>query len=96
MNHCKNYSMHDELRFWVLNKLFRKGCWGGAHKMNEDILPKGAPKDMKKAILRKADELIREGLIVLEGGGLHGKRYFLNRKRIEEIIDYIERNKNLL
>ena len=87
--------MPDELRFWVLNKLFRKGCWG-AHKMNEDILPKGAPKDMKKAILHKADELVREGLIALEGGGLHGKRYFLNPRRRKEIIEYIERNKNLL
>lgn len=86
--------MIDELRFWILNKLFRKGCWGGAHKMNEDIIPKGAPKDMKKAILRKADELIREGLIVIEGGGLHGKRYYLNRNMSQGIIDYIDKNKD--
>ena len=88
--------MPDELRFWVLNKLFRKRCWGGKHKMNEDILPKGTPKDMKKAILNKADELVREGLLALEGGGLHGKRYFLNPKRSREIMQYIERNKNLV
>jgi len=84
--------MPDELRFWVLNKLSRKWCWG-MHKMNEDILPKGAPKDMKKAILHKADELHREGLICLEGGGLHRKRYFLNPRRKQEIMEYLEKNR---
>jgi hypothetical protein len=88
--------MPDELKFWVLNRLFRKRCWGGKHKMNEDTLPKGAPKDMKKAILHKADGLVREGLLALEGGGLHGKRYFLNPRRSRDIMQYIEKNKDLV
>lgn len=81
-----------DFRFHILNKLFRKGCWG-AHKMNEDILPKGAPKVHKGAILREADQLVREGLLRLEGGGLHGKRFFLNRLRKQEIIEYIAKHK---
>lgn len=78
-------------RFHVLNKLFRKRCWGGSHKMNEDILAKGAPKSEKNRILSEADQLLRQGWLCLEGGGLHGKRFFLNRRMFREICEYIEK-----
>jgi len=83
-----------DFKFHVLNKLFRKRCWGGKHKMNEDILAKGAPRAFKKEILHMADKLTRDGYLCLEGGGLHGKGFFLNRNMKQEIIEYLEEKKN--
>lgn len=62
--------------------------------MNEDILAKGAPKSEKGIILSEADQLLRDGWLCLEGGGLHGKRFFLNRNMFREISDYIEKYKD--
>jgi len=83
----------DKFQFHVLRKLYRHGCWG-LQKMNEDIIPKGAPKDCKKLIMEAVRDLCREGFVCRVGGGLHGGRYFLNKNRMPEITKIVEDSQN--
>lgn len=77
-----------EIRVWLLYKLKRKGCWGKGH-ISADNLVKGQDSIHKKRILKIADGMVGEGLLIRfpHGREMH---YHLNRKFIKEILRLLE------
>ncbi|MCK4491190.1 MAG: hypothetical protein KAU03_01100 [Candidatus Altiarchaeales archaeon] len=77
-----------EIKAWILYKLKRKGCWGKGH-LSDDNLAKGQSRELKKRILRIADELVTEGYLVKFPHGKE-KHYYLNKEFREEINNLID------
>jgi len=77
-----------DIRVWLLNKLKRKGCWGEGH-LSADNLVKGQDRRFKKMILKTADKLVKEGLLVRFPHGSQN-HYYLNRESREEIERIID------
>ena len=80
----------DEVKADILNRLMRRGCWGGRYLPLESLvhwLSKKVKRDGKR-IRRLIKELVKERYILLHKGG---KTLSLNPALNREIIEYIER-----
>jgi hypothetical protein len=72
----------DEVKAEIMNRLMRRGCWGGRY------LPLDSFRKDGKRVRRLIKELVKEGYILLHKGG---KTISLNPALNREIIEYIER-----
>jgi len=79
-----------EIKADIMNKLVRRGCWGGNY-MPIDSLVNWISKKIKrdgKRIKRLIKELVKEGYLLLHK---RGKTISLNPSTNREIIEYIDR-----
>lgn len=81
--------MDEGIVAWIFNKLMRRGYWG-RRLINEDVLPKGAIKEKRKAIIEAANQLVNDGFL-LKKKGRFGWRYSFNPYRKNEIIEFVEK-----
>lgn len=89
MNFMSEYS-DDEVKADILNRLIRRGCWGGRYLPLESLvhwLSKKVKKNGKR-VRRLIKELVRERYILLHKGG---KTISLNPSLNREIVEYVER-----
>ena len=80
----------DEVKADILNRLMRRGCWGGRYLPLDSLvhwLSKKVKRDGKR-VKRLIKELVKDGYILLHKGG---KTISLNPALNREIIEYIER-----
>ena len=71
----------------IIERLVSKRVWGGKH-IDYVYIASGFPSNMKKIVLKIADELIKEGLIVKKPTG-YGLQIYLNINMKSEIMRYI-------
>ena len=86
---AREYS-DEELKADIMNKLLRRGCWGGKYLPLESLvhwLSKKVKKNGKR-IKEIIKELVREKYVLLHKGG---KTISLNPALKREIIEYIEK-----
>lgn len=80
----------EEIKADILNRLFRRGCWGGRYlpvKSLVNWLGKQIKKNGRR--VRKAiDELHKDGLLLKHKGG---ETISLNTKRKREITEHLAR-----
>ncbi len=89
MNLMSNYS-DDEVKADILNKLMRRGCWGGRYLPLESLvhwLSKKVKRDGRR-VRRLVKELVKEKYILFHKGG---RTISLNPELNREIIKYTER-----
>ena len=89
MNLMSNYS-DDEVKADILDRLMRRGCWGGRYLPLDSLvhwLSKKVKRDGKR-VRRLIKELVKQRYILLHKGG---KTISLNPALNREIIEYIER-----
>ena len=79
----------DKIKATILYHLRRKKIIGGVHT-HYDTLKKGFPSHRGKEVEKAADQLIKEGLLVLKPAS-YGLQVSLNKERIKEIEDHIVR-----
>jgi hypothetical protein len=80
----------DEIKAEILNRLMRRGCWGGKYLPLESLvhwLSKKVKRNGKR-VRRLIKELVRERYILLHKGG---RTISLNPSLNREIIEFIER-----
>ena len=80
----------EEIKADIMNKLMRRGCWGGKY-LPLDSLVNWLSKKVKrngKRIRKLIKELIKEGYILTHKGG---ETISLNPALSREIIEYIKR-----
>jgi len=80
----------EEIKADIMNKLMRKGCWGGKYLPLDSLvnwLSKKVKKDGKR-IRKLIKELIKEGYVLAHKGG---RTILLNPALSREIVEYIER-----
>lgn len=71
----------------ILHKLLRHGYVGAKHTAIENI-PKGFPKHMHKEVMKTANKLTKNGLIILKPTS-YGMQVSLNPRKISEIEEVI-------
>lgn len=77
--------------FKILWKLFHQGCWGKGHIAKRDIC-KGLPPEQVALCFNVLEDL-RKANMVRRKRHKHGDpyRYFLNRNKYKEILDFLEK-----
>lgn len=80
----------EEVKADIMNRLMRKGCWGGKYLPVDSLvhwLSKRVKRDGRRVrgLIR---ELIKEGYLLAHKGG---KTISLNPALCREIIEYIEK-----
>lgn len=81
------------LKATILKKLKRRGKWGHAHT-SFDRLSSGIPKHLRGLAKEVAEELIKEGLLLVKPTS-YGLEVSLNPRKkaeIDEIIEYLDSN----
>jgi len=80
----------DEIKAEILNKLVRRGCWGGRYLPLETLIHWLSKKIKRngRRIKRLIKELVKEGYILIHK---KGKTISLNPHYKKQIIEYIER-----
>ena len=81
----------DQLKFKILWKLYHQGCWGKGHIAKRDVC-KGLPPHEISSCFGVLDDLVKRKM-VLKKKHKHGDpyRYFLNRQKIKEIMDFLKK-----
>jgi hypothetical protein len=80
-----------QLKFKILWKLYHYGCWGKRHVAGRDVC-KGLPSHEIRDCLKVLDGLVKEKLVVrMKHRYGDPYRYYLNRGRIKEIREFLER-----
>lgn len=79
--------MNENIAKTLLHKLFRHGYIGAKHTAIEN-LPKGFPKHLHKEVMKTAEKLIKNGLIILKPTA-YGMQISLNPHKIAEIEEKI-------
>lgn len=91
MNFMPKRAMTDEeIKADVMNKLFRKNCWGAKYLPVDSLvnwLAKGVRRNGKR-IRRIVRVLVNDGYLLLHKGG---KTVSLNPTMSREVVEYIER-----
>lgn len=80
-------SLRADIRKTLMRKLYTMGCWGKGH-VCESNLKKGFPPHLKGFVLEVADELRKEGFMVMRPSS-HDRQWHLNfdkKNEIEKII----------
>ncbi|KYH42634.1 MAG: hypothetical protein AYL33_001750 [Candidatus Bathyarchaeota archaeon B63] len=82
--------MEDEIKIIILDKLRKRGCWGGRYTPLDSLVRwlgkriRGNGRRVRVAI----SQLVNEGYLILHK---RGKTVSLNPTRSREIIKFIER-----
>jgi len=87
--HSKEFS-DEEIKADILNRLFRRGCWGARYMPKDTLvnqLAKYTKKDGKR-VKRLIDELIQNRYILIHK---KGETISLNPAKSMEIVQFIKR-----
>ena len=83
-----NNEIRKVLKATILKKLKRRGKWGHAHT-SFDNLTSGIPKHLRGLAKEVAEELIKEGLLLIKPTS-YGLEVSLNPRKKDEIDRIIE------
>jgi len=81
----------EKIKADILNRLVRRGCWGGRYLPAETLvnwISRRVRKDGHR-VRRIIGELHKAGLLLKHKGG---RTISLNTRRVKEIMEYIDRN----
>ena len=73
----------NEIEASLLRKLHRMRCWG-KHHISESNLPKGFPPEIRKKVIKAAENLRKKGLL-LKHPTHHENQWHLNWNKKDEI-----------
>jgi len=79
-----------KLLVWIINKMIRSGYWGRKHIGFVDFVKSG--KASGNNIMKAVKLLMNKGWLL----NPHVKRYSLNPRVYNEIIEFLDKNKHLL
>jgi len=80
----------EEIKADIMNRLMRRGCWGGKYIPLESLVNwlSKKVKRIGRRVRKLIEDLVREGYILLHKGG---KTISLNPALSREIVKYVER-----
>jgi len=83
------FDSDNKIKATILYHLRRKKVIGGVHT-HFDILRRGFPSHLGKAVNKMAKELIRQAWLLTKPTP-YGMQIFLNKNKLREIEEFIER-----
>lgn len=85
----KKKHLSEELEAALLHKFVLRGAWKSYHIYESDV-PKGFPPNIRKDIMRTAQNLKKRGLLI---SWPHGREHvwILNKERTTEIINKLKK-----